>query len=112
MNTLIKSAVDHFLGWKFPKDFSPDNAISFDKGWAKYDLPGYWPVGTNLLTADQATAMFEYCLKDVADQRREAQLAAIKATLEHVLPQYTTMWKRDMAAIDPATILNNIGEKK
>jgi hypothetical protein len=48
-----------FLGWKMPKDFSPDGGISFKP----YDMPHMWPIGTNLLNEDQAKAMFEHCLK-------------------------------------------------
>lgn len=57
------SAVDRFLAWKLPLDFAPDCGISFD-GRGK-DARGYdkgWPIGTNLLTAEQARAMFEHCL--------------------------------------------------
>lgn len=64
----IKNAVDRFLGWRLPKDFAPDHYIKFDAAEAKrlHDRTGgnSWPVGTNLLTAEQATAMFEHCLQD------------------------------------------------
>ncbi len=43
---------------------------------------------------------------------RNRELAIIRATLEHVLPKYTTMWKCDMAQFDPATILNTLEVKK
>jgi len=59
----LRKAVDKFLAWKLPEDFHPDCGISFD-GRGK-DARGYdkgWPVGTNLFTADQALAMFRYCL--------------------------------------------------
>jgi len=60
----IKHAVDKFLAWPLPKDFSPDGGISFKK---EPDARGYapaWPVGTNLFTADQAQQMIEHILKD------------------------------------------------
>lgn len=62
----IKKAVDRFLGWRLPKDFSPDCGISF-KRESDYEHPTYGrskyePTGTNLLTAEQAKAMFEYVL--------------------------------------------------
>ena len=61
----IEQAVNRFLGWKLPKDFAPDNTIIFGmKGQADYKMPECWPIGTNLFTADQAKAMFEYCLQD------------------------------------------------
>lgn len=61
----IKSMVDRFLGWRLPKDFYPDCYISFDReGASKHPLS--WPIGTNLLTADQAEAMFRYCIGEGA----------------------------------------------
>jgi hypothetical protein len=72
----ISAMVNRFLGWKLPKDFYPDAGISF-KAVHEYDTP-YWPTGTNLFTADQAKAMFEYVLagqtphpeQDAKDARR------------------------------------------
>ena len=58
----IQKAVNKFLGWKLPKDFYPDNGISFDKKYEHDSI--HYPIGTNLFTADQAKAMFEYCLAD------------------------------------------------
>lgn len=58
--TKVEQAVNRFLGWKLPQNFSPDAFIGFDSLSAlTYNS---WPIGTNLLTADQAKAMFEYCL--------------------------------------------------
>lgn len=66
----IKQMVNRFLCWPLPKDFSPDCGISF-KRESDYCHPTYGrqknkPIGTNLFTADQARAMFEYVTKDVA----------------------------------------------
>lgn len=51
--------VSRFLSWKLPKDFHPDGGMVFiptkDRG---YDSP-HWPVGTNLLTAEQAEQMLK-----------------------------------------------------
>lgn len=61
----IKALVDRFLGWKLPKDFAPDAGILFKPETlpsTPQTYEGYWPVGTNLLTADQARRMFEYVL--------------------------------------------------
>jgi len=56
---LINQMVDRFLCWKLPADFAPDCGISFDgrkdDEWNKNKT---WPVGTNLLTAEQAKQMF------------------------------------------------------
>jgi hypothetical protein len=38
--------VDRFLAWELPRDFAPN-------------LPS-WPIGTNLLTADQAKQMLNH----------------------------------------------------
>lgn len=59
---LLKQMVDRFLCWELPKDFAPDCGISFD-GRHDDDLNKNktWPVGTNLLTAEQAKKMFLHC---------------------------------------------------
>lgn len=61
----IKYMVSRFLGWKLPEHFNPDNGISFDpimnKGH-KFESRRE-PVGTNLLDADQATAMVRYLVE-------------------------------------------------
>ena len=66
----IKHMVDRFLGWKLPEHFRPDAGISFEpefnKEWnAKQGKPPqrYEPVGTNLFSADQATAMVRYMVE-------------------------------------------------
>jgi hypothetical protein len=54
---LIGRMVDAFLCWRLPDDFAPDGSVAFNPG----NYPEYqWPVGTNLLTAVQARAMFEH----------------------------------------------------
>ena len=72
----ITKMVDRFLSWKLPKDFHPDGGISFNGTYNGYidgkftkdivrtpEDPS-WPVGTNLLTADQAKAMIEHLLDE------------------------------------------------
>jgi hypothetical protein len=56
----MDAMVNRFLGWKLPETFGPDCYVSFDK--AKAQAKHGWPVGTNLLTADEARAMLEYVL--------------------------------------------------
>lgn len=65
----IGTLVDRFLAWKLPEDFHPDAGISFQPyfnvEWnAKHGRPPQRnePIGTNLLTADQARAMLEHVL--------------------------------------------------
>lgn len=59
----INDIVNRFLSWQLPKSFNPDGGISFDErhddAWNKNKA---WPIGTNLLDAAQAQAMFEYVL--------------------------------------------------
>lgn len=66
---VLMSMVDRFLAWKLPEDFHPDAGISFSPHFnveynAKLGLPParHEPIGTNLLTATQATAMLEHVL--------------------------------------------------
>lgn len=80
----IKKMVDRFLGWKLPKDFGPDAGISFtpSNGMTRdeaFNKPGWWPVGTNLFTADQAKAMFEHCLGGQTGMDFGQALDALKA---------------------------------
>lgn len=64
-NTMLDKMVDRFLCWKLPKDFCPDAGISFKPTKPDgYDLPGWWPVGTNLLTAEQAREMIKHLLAE------------------------------------------------
>ena len=56
----IKKMVNRFLCWKLPRDFGPDCGITFNRNIGgeerQYDSP-FWPVGMNLLTAEQAEKM-------------------------------------------------------
>lgn len=62
--------VQRFLSWPLPDDFCPDGGISFSKTVdtaegridRKHMGPAWWPVGTNLLSAEQARAMLEHVL--------------------------------------------------
>lgn len=61
----INHMVDRFLAWRLPADFAPDGGIAFDP---TYQGPGgkmfpREPVGTNLLTAEQAKAMLLHMLE-------------------------------------------------
>lgn len=67
--------VSRFLAWELPRDFCPDGGVKFERkvGTAdgerdRADMgPGWWPVGTNLLTAVQARAMLEHILGPVRE---------------------------------------------
>ena len=58
MSKVTDEMVNRFLGWKLPRDFGPDAGVSFTPP----ANPHWWPIGTNLLTAEQARAMLEYVL--------------------------------------------------
>ena len=57
---VVKIMVDRFLCWKLPESFYPDAGIQFDRRNA-YEGP-HWPIGTNLLTAEQAAEMVRHML--------------------------------------------------
>jgi len=60
----IDEMVNKFLGWKLPENFTPDAGIAFKPfDHQRYNSP-HWPIGTNLLTADQAKAMLKYVAFD------------------------------------------------
>jgi len=82
----IADMVNRFLGWKMPKDFYPDCGITFkhNETWGPY--PNAWPVGTNLFTADQAKAMFEYCLLSPAQQEPAKGCSKCGSTEIHACP--------------------------
>lgn len=65
----IKYMVDRFLGWQLPEYFSPDAGISFNKEGRQYGKAGYWPVGTNLFSADQAREMVRYMAEGIPADR-------------------------------------------
>lgn len=59
-DAMLNAMVDKFLAWKLPQDFGPDAGVSFNHG---VDYESHlWPVGTNLLTAEQAKQMFKECV--------------------------------------------------
>lgn len=68
----IKHMVQRFLFWKLPQDFHPDAGISFEpefnKEWnARQGKPPqlHEPVGTNLFSGDQATAMVRFMVEEM-----------------------------------------------
>ena len=76
IDALLERIAYRFLGWKLPEDFQPDCGIEFDRD--KYvrlnpqNRP-FEPVGTNLFSFTQATAM----VKAIAGPEIEAFLDAI-----------------------------------
>lgn len=58
----IKHLVDRFLGWKLPKDFSPDAGISYARPNYAPEIDAA-PSGTNLFDATQTDAMVRYMIE-------------------------------------------------
>ena len=70
----IKHMVDRFLMWKLPEHFNPDDGISFDPVASKgtpYEFRRS-PSGTNLFSAEQATAMVRHMLDGLPQPASEA----------------------------------------
>ena len=63
-NKIIPHLVARFLSWKLPPDFRPDAGISFAPEYNNGTPEGgrHEPSGTNLLSAEQAFAMFRHVL--------------------------------------------------
>lgn len=64
----IKHMVDRFLCWKLPETFNPDGGVKFEKIANKgtsYEHR-FEPSGTNLLDAQQATAMVQHMVEGVS----------------------------------------------
>lgn len=61
----IKYMVDRFLTWKLPESFNPDGGVSFKKTINEGSAYAhtFHPVGTNLLDAQQATAMVRHMIE-------------------------------------------------
>lgn len=58
----IEHMVRRFLSYRLPDNFRPDNGVSFERYGNKGTPYQYerTPMGTNLLDADQATAMVRH----------------------------------------------------
>lgn len=77
----IKQMVNRFLGWKLPPDFAPDAGVSF-KPPINAD---WWPVGTNLLNAEQAESMVRHML-GLSDSGMESHGKDYVSLLDDVAP--------------------------
>jgi hypothetical protein len=69
---MTKEQIDHmvqrFLGWSLPETFSPDGGVSFKR--ASYGDHIYpMPVGTNVFTAVEATAMVKHMLDGLPETK-------------------------------------------
>lgn len=106
----IKHMVDRFLGWKLPENFNPDCGIHFDADAAKKMNPRnarYEPVGTNLFTATEATAMVRYMAEEAPDDGSTELIAAA----ERVAERFGSDDPED-EDLDIARLLNAISKSK
>lgn len=95
---LIRTMVDRFLGWKLPRDFAPDAGISF----VPPANPDWWPTGTNLFTADQATQLFEHVFPEAARAAASTAAERVIAALQALSADVHTLgdgWANDEAMI-------------
>jgi hypothetical protein len=70
----IKHMVDRFLMWPLPRNFTPDNGISYKRPNYAPNVPG--PSGTNLLDATQAAAMVRHMVDGLPTVNSHAPLTA------------------------------------
>lgn len=63
----IKHMANRFLGWRLPENFNPDGGISFKRTFNEHTTHPmkHEPVGTNLFSAEQATAMVRHMVEDL-----------------------------------------------
>lgn len=76
----IKRMVDRFLTWRLPEDFRPDAGISFKADFNEHTAypMKHKPVGTNLFTAAQATAMVRHMFEGVLAPALAAPMVVIE----------------------------------
>jgi hypothetical protein len=65
-NEQIKYMVDRFLMWRFPETMNPDGGLSVD-------FRVHRPVGTNLLSAIEATDMVKHMIEGLPLPNGERQ---------------------------------------
>ena len=70
----IKHMVDRFLMWRLPPDFSPDGGVRFEPESYGYKNE---PIGTNLLTAEQAREMVRHMTEGLVAVPLEAPTPAM-----------------------------------
>lgn len=73
----IKYMVSRFLGWRLPKNWNPDNGISYQRpNYAHAPADHDWPTGTNLLDADQAYWMVRHMAAGMPSQSLGEEVSA------------------------------------
>lgn len=87
-DALVKYMVDRFLSWRLSEAFHPDGGISFKPAFNEhtaYPMKAE-PTGTNLFSAEQATAMVRYML-DGFDPNRSPKKPTTRHSLERTSPK-------------------------
>jgi hypothetical protein len=97
---VIKHMVNRFLAWKLPADFNPDAGISFAPDY-NVNTPRpmrHEPVGTNLLSAEQAEAMVRHMLEGAPKQAASEDTVAFVQEWMMSGDHEPSQWERDFAA--------------
>jgi hypothetical protein len=86
----IKYMVDRFLGWTLPENFYPDGGISFKRLENRYHHPEaspFYPMpsGTNVLDAEQATAMVRHMVEGLPPSSAGTIEAEFRAAVVNLL---------------------------
>ncbi len=106
---VTQEMIDRFLRWQLPEHFSPDAGVSFKP--TKPDGYGthWWPIGTNLFTADQTRQMLGFVLAEstaaqvppLHDGEKWAGIVTTEKGLHHIIllpgDQDEATWKKQMA---------------
>jgi len=113
----IKHMVDRFLNWKLPENFNPDGGISFKKTFNEHTAHPmkHEPVGTNLLSAMQATEMVRHMIEGMDASAAAAEVVRLKSDLSLVIAErdaadevartaraYVEAMERRLAALKPS----------
>jgi hypothetical protein len=88
----------------------PYRFYAYTRNWGRSDTAGRFMgfINVELSRKEDLPPNFPAVEYISADKVREIQLATIKATLEAVLPKYTTMWKRDINYFNPESIIEQV----
>jgi hypothetical protein len=84
----IKHMVDRFLCWELPPNFNPDGGISFEPVGSAGTPHEYKrkPSGTNVLDAEQATAMVRHMIEGMPDLARHDAGSAARSVQSTMSP--------------------------
>jgi hypothetical protein len=92
----IKYMVDRFLMWPLPRDFTPDNGISYKRPNYAPNVPG--PSGTNLLDATQADAMVRHMVEGLPVVNSHATLTTALVEARGALEPFSAKAESDIGS--------------